>query len=721
MVEEGIRPFKFHGLDVSNSKGKEVSTDCPFCGKSGKLSINKETSKWRCLVCGESGNGQTFIQKFYSLLTEEIYDYSQLEEERGVPEYILKLYGFVKNPYNNRWLIPGRNDKGEVVQLYKWTKIEGKNRFLATPTLSHGMFSCGDLSFKDEVHLCEGVWDAMSLFQQLEHIREHEGILVSCKKDHRDRKTSQVCVIGLPGCNVFNKSWAEAMFQKDVTVMFDNDHPKKHPKTGKRVDPAAITGAKRISSMLDSQANYLGVLLWGGEGEDHNPDEKDGYDLRDFFNDDGSVHELYDMYCYPMPEEWVEQQSQTESSTIKTCSDWNLLTAQWRKAMSWSDGLDLGLSVMLASVVSTDIIGDQLWVKIIGPASCGKSTLCEAVSSNRQHVLAKSTIRGFHSGFRATRGDDSEDNSLLAQVDNKTLVVKDGDTLMSQPNLGQILSEARDIYDRVSRTHYRNAVSKEYNVNMTWILCGTASLRSIDQSELGERFLDCVIMDGIDDGMEDEVLLKVAQRVDANMSKKTDSEDKEGGADDKEYKLAKQLTGGYVDYLRKNSVKLLGAVSTPQETLKLITRIGKFVAYMRARPSQKQNETAEREFAARLVSQHLRLAKCLAAVLGKTEVDAEVVRRVRQVALDTARGLTLDICIALWESEVELNPKSLSLIANIKETEVRKLLTFLKAIGFVRLKSSKRKAKRSTVRTRYWQLSPVGEQLFEEVYDHLKE
>src|SRR5690606_35550052 len=142
----------------------------------------------------------------------------------------------------------------------------------------------------------------------------------------------------------------------------------------------------------------------------------------------------------------------------------------------------------------------------------------EAISVNQDYVVAKSTIRGFHSGFK-TDGNGEEDNSLIDQIRDKTLVTKDGDTLLQSPNLGQILSEARDLYDSTSRTHYRNKMSRDYaGVRMTWLLCGTSSLREIDQSELGERFLDCVLMDDIDDELEDAILWRVANRVDRNMS-----------------------------------------------------------------------------------------------------------------------------------------------------------------------------------------------------------
>ncbi len=222
-----------------------------------------------------------------------------------------------------------------------------------------------------------------------------------------------------------------------------------------------------------------------------------------------SILEMFE----PVPESWLQGNGKprrvaTQQNTT-SCTDYKTLITSWRKALKWTDGLDISLSVMLASVASTMAVGDQLWIKIMGPAACGKSTLCEALSTNTVYIIAKSTIRGFHSGWKS---DSGEDTSLIAQASGKTLITKDGDTLIQAPNIGQILAEGRDIYDTTSRSHYRNDQGKDYiGQRMTWILCGTASLRCIDQSELGERFLDCVIMDSIDDELEDEILWRVGK------------------------------------------------------------------------------------------------------------------------------------------------------------------------------------------------------------------
>lgn len=428
---------------------------------------------------------------------------------------------------------------------------------------------------------------------------------------------------------------------------------------------------------------------------------------------------LLDKVC-PIPDEWLVEgkeaaKRQTESVCL-SCDSYDVLKESWKKAMKWTDGLNSALASMLASVASVMSIGDQLWLKIMGPASCGKSTLCEALSINKQYVVAKSTIRGFHSGF----GDGEEDHSLLSQLAGKTLVTKDGDTLLQSPGLGQILSEARDIYDTVSRTSYRNKSSRDYEgIRCTWLLCGTGSLRALDKSELGGRFLDCVIMDGIDDDMEDEVIWQVATRSQRNMG--FEANGKQETQTDPQLLEAMQLTGGYVSYLRENAQELLSETTMEDWAIRKCTRLGKFVAFMRARPSESQNETVEREFAARLVSQHIRLAMCLAIVFNQEEVNDLVMKEVTKIALDTSRGVTLEIMHRMYEEYEEGSEiASLATWVNADPKDVRKYLRFLRKIGAVKTFEPKSKGGvrvRRTSKPR-WRLCDRMILLYEEVYDY---
>jgi len=317
---------------------------------------------------------------------------------------------------------------------------------------------------------------------------------------------------------------------------------------------------------------------------------------------------------------------------------------------------------------------NNYWAEGVFNHNCGKTTLAEAIAVCKKHVKSVSTLKGMYSGAIDESG---EDFSLINSAASKTLVVKDGDPLLQQPNLGQILSELRDIYDTVGRPNYRNkAKTREYlHKRMTLLLCGTASLRHLDDSELGERTLDCVVMKKIDDDLEDEVLDIIANRSAANLQVEVN-----GKADthyDGALLKAMQLTGGYVEYLRERAVELIADLTISEEVKYQCTRLGKFVAHLRARPSKKQKETVQREFASRLTSQFVRLAGCLAVVLNKTTVDNEIMQRIRKVAMDTSDGTTFKIVDYLRQNPEGSALLSVASIICQSTEEAARLIQFL--------------------------------------------
>lgn len=700
-----LEPFKFHGVELEWKDGSDQAVgDCPFCGKGSKFYVNVETGQWDCKRCMTGtakggGNVYTFLRLLWSE-SEENTDPNDLEalriNRKLLSSQTLRRWGVVKSSTTDEWLIPGYDHEKKLNQLYKYVHDKERDRMLLLPTPEiggHQLF--GVLNYSDDkegLFVCEGPWDGMALDEIMRQCKyDDEGDLVVTGVEEGSM-FSNCNVIAVPSCNVFKEAWSRLSIDKHTTFFYDSDHPTVNQKTGKTIQPAGYLGVQRAvqtCAMAEEPPQTVNYLSWGPDGYD--PVHPSGYDLRDYLCARPELtarinllHHLLER-VEPVPNEWVAGRNPNAhrggvDMECIPCDEWLTLIASWRKALKWTEGLDRALSCMLACVVSTKQVGDQLWIKVIGPAACGKSTLCEALSIAKKYVMAKSTIRGFHSGYR-TDGGGNEDHSLAPKLKDKTLVTKDGDTLLQSPNLQQILSEARDLYDKVARTSYRTGIDRNYEgLNMTWILCGTSSLRSIDQSELGERFVDVVIMEGIDDDLEDEIILRAVDKADKVLS--YESNGKVESQHDPDLVAAMQLTGGYINHLRESATAMITGVANPDEMKRRCALLGKFVAHMRARPSMKQEETAERELGTRLASQFVRLAKCLAVVLNRKEVDEEVMRRVTRTALDTARGRSLEIVRHLYrEGKEGAELRAIGIWTNEAEEKLRKMMGFLSKIG----------------------------------------
>jgi hypothetical protein len=407
------------------------------------------------------------------------------------------------------------------------------------------------------------------------------------------------------------------------------------------------------------------------------------------------------------------------------CSSWADLEASWKDAVEWSSELAVSLAVALAASTSTRTAGDPLWVKMVGPPSSGKSTLCEAMAVNKRYILAKSTITGLHSGYKDASAP-GEDCSLLTEAQDKMLIIKDADTLLQNPGLSRILSELRDVYDKTTRTHFKNKTSKNWEgINLTVLLAGTKNIRRIDASELGERFLDVVVMGEIEPIRERRVCRGVAVRSFASLGVESDGKIQTRYAPGIAH--AMRLTGGYVGWLRANAQRLLTELASkglPEWAIDRCTDLGLFVSYLRARPTKEKTfdmeEGHEREFGARLTSQMARLAGCLAVVLNRTEIDAEVMRVVKTVALTTARGKTHDLLKHLRNSWVPSNPQrqgavagSLAIWINEGDDKTRTLLRFLEDLDAVQWTQQVQDGQRNGPKR--WRQTPLMQELWDRV------
>lgn len=424
----------------------------------------------------------------------------------------------------------------------------------------------------------------------------------------------------------------------------------------------------------------------------------------------------------PFPKEWYsdkpngKQPDEPEEKPVELveCSSYAELVEAWRDetheggkkgALHWTIDIDITFSFMLAIVASTKQQGAQLWGRVIGKPGSAKTSLCEAIGANRDYCKNWSKFTGLHSGDSKVADEDKNIN----QIQNKTNIINEGAMIVeaSKEVQSTILSELRDIWSGIIRADYKNGEKQDKTgIRSTWIIAGTNSLRTLNREQMGDRFLDSIIYKDDNAGSEEEdrLLDTIADiALDDVFAEHAEDDDKQ---DSTERRLAVSKTVGFVKYLRENTGRILATQfkRPPKEVKQSFRQLAQLVAYMRVRSDTKTEVmNIESELGTRLTAQITRLAVCMAVVLGKKEVDDEVMWRVACIANDTCTGMTYNVVKSVTEK-----PRSVSAIAattRYSEEKVRHSIEILHQIKCVRADNTKTAGSPGKA-TGLWRLSP---------------
>jgi hypothetical protein len=697
-----LRPFLFHGVELDWRDGaSEAVGDCPFCGREGKFNVEIDSGKWWCFICQEkpaikASSIESFLHALWTKSDEHTNDYDELAANRKLlfPDTLM-AWGVCRSIVDNVWLVPGWAVDGKIGQLYRYVQTPERMVLLPTPTLPnrlHGVDLFDDS--KPLIYLCEGPFDAIALWETL-RIAKVNGNELMLTGNEVSSLLAVANVLAVPNCGSVGTPFVkflELFRNKAVVLMFDSDRPSINPKTGTESPPAGYAASKRAAGLLHS-CKELRWLDWGSNGYDATLPK--GYDVRDWLSKESEpakrVKQLETLLgkIQPVPKDWLDTAAKVGSNgtTSTHCHSWKQLIGYWSKAMSWRQDLDDALSVMMAVALSTLQQGDQLFLSVIGDAGSGKSKFCDAMVVSK-HCFALEHLTGFHSGWK---GENGEDFSLLARINGKTLITSEGDILMSSPRFTEIMSQQRRIFDGTSGASYKNRKEdmRYTGLRTPWIIAGTPALLNMNQSRLGDRFLR-IIIDPPEQDEKEAILRRVGYAALRSVLKQAN--DDPNSILEEKMLLAFRMTGGYVDWLRSDPESHLAKLNVDEDWLiERCTLLAEYVAVLRARPdSSKEDKQDTKELPTRLTAQFVRLACCLAVVLNKTEIDNEVIRRVKKVAIDTSRGRTYEIVqslAVLTEKEKHgITVGTLAVRTGHSDVEERQLVRFLRKLHVVRMK-----------------------------------
>ncbi len=719
----GLKPYVSLGMDLEIKDNHGVG-ECPFCDKANKFSVDCETSQWKCWSCGggtESGGGNalSFIRLLYNASverTEESFYVEVAQEKRLLSQETVKKWGVCKSVIPPcSWLVPGFGTDGKLNQLYRRCKVKDSNnewvwRLLPTPGIwpegkSHH-FHVVQTHFdpnrsRSGVVFTEGIWDGMALSEVA-----------------LDNELGISDLIALPGCNVWRDEWTAMCKDRDITIIFDSDHPRQK---GIRTQIAGYDGVVRIAKRLSGIARTVSWLRWGVGG--WNAEKPDGWDLRDALS--GMPDEplpledrkaiLYGLIrmIEPALGEWFSGTSPRSVITgrdysieSRPCNTWKECEAAWDSSkggtLLWREDLSYTLATILAVCASTQQSGNQLFMDIVGSPGSAKTTILEGTLVSKQCVQVENLTK-IISGWK--KKDDNEvDCSFLARNNNKTWVTCEFDTILGSPQYAELMGKIRRVFDgKTSATFGNDDKDRHYfGLRTPWIRAGTWKMMFQDQSQLGDRFLRIIINDPTEKDKRD--IMRSALRSERSAMVKTSNGTAGGIVDDKTRK-AYSLTGGYIDWLRANIEEKIQVVeSNIKDWVEDVCMdLAEFSADMRARPNipnkwKKESFEIEghKELPTRLGRQNIRLAAHLAVVLNKKEIDSSVLKIVRKVALDTANGHSLNVANWLctrnpddkdrsYQETGGLSQLVLEKWCNMDSARMENYLMFLRKIGVVDL------------------------------------
>ncbi len=414
VTNDPTRLFVAHGVVINNPDAAgELVGECPFCGKE-KFYLDPATTKWSCFPCNMSGNNYEFLRRVHALSLDAttVADYEWLSAHRELSPDTLRAWGVVKSVTTGEWLVPGYTLKGEVGQLYRYTKnAKGKYVLKASPGFPSGdgqqLFGVPLFeSDKQQVAIAES-WSAMALWEVLQHPSLHNTNTVTN-------------VIGVPGATVFRDQWARLMGGKAVTLYLDNDHPVP-VKGGTFTDGAGLSGSRHavqvMSGDTENKPASISWLQWGAGG--YSPDLPSGYDLRDHMvkgvaHDDrpGKFREIASNVV-PVPEEWVAVEGKKKEAKIwpVPCKSWVEVRDALRQTIKCNWEIENSLAVLFASVISTMTIDDQIGGGV--PVRYGRGQVPGVYlgvqdGQGRYEGLLARRPHSFHDGGVQGRGHDHE-------------------------------------------------------------------------------------------------------------------------------------------------------------------------------------------------------------------------------------------------------------------------------------------------------------------------
>lgn len=613
--KDNLNGFRTHGVELQRSAGNQAVGDCPFCAKEGHFYVNKETKLWDCKRCGESGNFEDFLGAVGKSCAEALTEdrLGELAKDRGLPVSAFRPWRVGWD--GGRYTLAVQNSKGRTVDVRIFRL---GHKLLSTPTASTGLFGAERMvvpeNLGERVFLCEGEWDAIALNWLLGAAGE------------------KGTVVGVPGAGSFKDTWVPLFEGRDVVVLYDNDE-------------AGLKGEAVVFQKLTGTARSLQFCHWPeNSGE--------GYDVRDFVKkfavETGETKKALDQLRVffktnsrnqkVLPPGRGDQSNGTSGETsapvLEPISTKELVTG-YKKWLHMSN-VD-PLVVMYGAILANRLGGDPLWLFLVAPPGGSKSELLMSLTKGKgMHALSSLTPHTLISGASWKEGQDP---SLLPQLQGKILIIKDFTTILTMQHMvrDEIFGVLRDVYDGHTEKAFGNGIKRKYNVRFGVLAGVTPAIEvfNVMHQSLGERFLKFRISGNWDQKSEEDKILRALNNI---------------GREDQ---MRDELQKGPARYLA--NLPPIDPIPTISDEFKMrLVHLAKFSARLRGVVERDKYTSSvlykpSSEVGTRIAKQLAKLGQGICTFLEKKELDWEVYRLLRRVALDTVPDRVEDVVRAMLE------------------------------------------------------------------------
>lgn len=609
--------------------GDEYSTLCPFCSRENKFYISIVKGVWQCKVCGEQGNYLQFLEKVSKHNAEYITEdnFEELALNRKLPRWIFEGNGIGFD--GKQYSFPYYNYEGNFhsLQLYR---LGGKPMGVANCAL--GLYGLQELSEKkeDDVYLCEGTGDVYAM-RYLLKILEKPGV-----------------VLGLPGAQIFKDEWIDYFYHRNVICLLDNDD-------------AGMQGELKIHEKLSHVADEIKYIHWPLNAQKF-PNK---YDVRDYVTS-LAVKLKKPKTCYRRLHSWLESVPREALVISETNEEGKLVLRDTEfknsKPATFEDVVNAykrflhvpditPIKVMLAVIFANRLRSEPVWMFFVAPPSSAKTEFISALKMcpETRHISTL-TEKTLVSGWNQIPGKDP---SLIPQLNNKILVIKDFTPILTSPPITRdvIYSQLRDIYDGSLEKPYGHSIVRSYkNIHFGVLAAVTGSIErtAMMQQTLGERFLRYNLpLDKEDLSEKSEIsIMKKSHRAFDNVSHEQDQR-----------YVAQTNLRNYLQYHKPASV------TVADHFTKRLIYLSRFTAALRG--------VVDRDFKERMMYKpmkegHTRVLKQLklmviglASVEGRKEITEEDYRIVKQIAISSTPSRIETIINLLYRNKGPLKNREI--------------------------------------------------------------